>query len=197
MALTRKFLAAMGIEADKIEEIITAHTESIEGVKSERDKYKEEAEKLPAVQKELDKLKDGDGTLYKTKYEAEHEAFENYKKDVSAKELRSKKETAYREILKDANLSEDGIKKALKYAEWDKIDLDEDGKVKESKAHIKTAQEEWSAYVVKKSTSGAEVSKPPTGSAGKSFKSKEEIMSIKDIAERQKAISENHELFGF
>lgn len=197
MALTHKFLSSLGIDADKIDTIIDAHKESIDALRDQRDSYKADAEKLAEVQKELDKLKDADGTQFKTKYEQEHAAFEEYKRDVSAKELRAKKETAYREILKDANLSDDGIKKALKYAEWDKIDLDDDGKIKESKNHIKTAQEEWSAYVVKESTSGATVSKPPTGSAGKSFKSKEEIMAIKDITERQKAISENHELFGF
>ena len=42
MALTRKYLSALGLEADKIDQIIEAHTESLEGIKSERDKYKEQ-----------------------------------------------------------------------------------------------------------------------------------------------------------
>lgn len=33
MALTRKFLAAMGIEADKIDSIIDAHTETVDALK--------------------------------------------------------------------------------------------------------------------------------------------------------------------
>ena len=78
MALSRKFLSALGIEADKIDEIISAHTETVDALKEERDKYKADADKLPGVQKELDDLKktanDADG--YKKKYDDEHEAFE-------------------------------------------------------------------------------------------------------------------------
>ena len=57
MALTRKFLAALGIEADKVDEIITAHTETVDALKHERDTFKADAEKLPTVQQELDDLK--------------------------------------------------------------------------------------------------------------------------------------------
>ena len=39
------------------------------------------------------------------------------------------------------------------------------------------------------------VEKPPQ--TGKVTKTKEEIYAIKDTAQRQKAIAENHELFGF
>ena len=53
MALTRKFLTALGVDADKIDEIITAHTDTVEALKEERDKYKADAELLPNVQEEL------------------------------------------------------------------------------------------------------------------------------------------------
>ena len=59
MALTRKFLSALGIEADKVDEIISAHTETVEALKNERDTFKADAEKLTGVQKELDDLKNG------------------------------------------------------------------------------------------------------------------------------------------
>ena len=52
MAMTRKFLKAMGIEEEKIEQIIEAHTETVNALKEERDKFKGDAEKLPTVQKE-------------------------------------------------------------------------------------------------------------------------------------------------
>jgi hypothetical protein len=58
MALTRKFLSALGIDADKVDEIINAHTETVDALKNERDKYKADAEKLPEVQKELDGMKE-------------------------------------------------------------------------------------------------------------------------------------------
>ena len=66
MAITRKFLKAMGIEDDKIEQIIDAHTETVDGLKADVDKYREDALKLPDVQKELNDLKAaGDGGLQK------------------------------------------------------------------------------------------------------------------------------------
>ena len=57
MSLTRKMLKAMGIEEEKIDQIIEAHSETVDSLKADRDSYKEDAEKLKAVQKELDDLK--------------------------------------------------------------------------------------------------------------------------------------------
>ena len=45
MAFTRKFLSAMGIEADKVDEIINAHIEVVDGLKEERDNFKKNADK--------------------------------------------------------------------------------------------------------------------------------------------------------
>ena len=50
---------------------------------------------------------------------------------------RTAKEKAYRDALKDANLNEKGVEKALKYADWEKIELDDDGKLKDAKSHVK------------------------------------------------------------
>ena len=54
MSLTRKMLKAMGIEEEKIDQIIEAHSETVDSLKADRDSYKEDAEKLKDVQKELD-----------------------------------------------------------------------------------------------------------------------------------------------
>ena len=53
MALTRKFLAALGIEDAKVDEIIQAHTDTVNGLKDEIEKYKADAEKLPAFDANL------------------------------------------------------------------------------------------------------------------------------------------------
>ena len=39
MSLTRKFLSAMGIEEDKIEQIIDAHTDTVNALKEARDGF--------------------------------------------------------------------------------------------------------------------------------------------------------------
>ena len=57
MALTRRALKAMGIEDEKIDEIISMHTDTVDGLKDQVKTYEADAKKLPTVQKELDELK--------------------------------------------------------------------------------------------------------------------------------------------
>lgn len=196
MSLTRKMLKAMGIEEEKIDQIIEAHSETVDSLKADRDSYKEDAEKLKDVQKELDDLKAKGDDGWKEKHDALKAEFDQYKNDVQAKETKAAKEAAYRSILKDANLSEKGIEKAIKYAEWDKIELGEDGKLKGANDHIKAAREEWAEYVTTTTTTGAKTSTPPANNGGKTGKTKEEIMAIRDPAVRQAEIAKNPEAFG-
>ena len=44
MAITHKFLKALGIEEDKAEEILTAHLETVNAIKAERDELKSNKE---------------------------------------------------------------------------------------------------------------------------------------------------------
>ena len=198
MALTRKMLKAMGIEDEKVEQIIEAHTETVTALKDERDAYKADAEKLPTVQKELDELKatDGKEDTYKVKYDALKEEFNSFKQEQEEKETRIKKEQAYKTLLQEAGVSEKRIDAVLKVSDVDSIEFDENGTVKDADTLKKGIATEWEDFIVHKETQGTQTSTPPSGS-GKVYKSKEEIMSIKDTAERQQAISENHELFGF
>ena len=196
MSLTRKMLKAMGIEEEKIDQIIEAHSETVDSLKADRDSYKDDAEKLKDVQKELDELKAKGDDGWKEKHDKLKDEFDQYKNDVQAKETKAAKEAAYRAILKDANLSEKGIEKAIKYADWDKIELDTDGKLKGANDHIKSVREEWAEYVTTTTTTGAKTSTPPANNGGKTGKTKEEIMAIRDPAVRQAEIAKNPEAFG-
>ena len=169
MSLTRKMLKAMGIEEEKIDQIIEAHSETVDSLKADRDSYKEDAEKLKDVQKELDELKAKGDDGWKEKHDRLKTEFDQYKNDVQAKETKAAKEAAYRAILKDANLSEKGIEKAVKYAEWDKIELGEDGKLKGANDHIKAVRDEWAEYVTTTTTTGAKTSTPPANNHAKNY----------------------------
>lgn len=200
MSLTRKMLKAMGIEEEKIDQIIEAHSETVDSLKADRDSCKEDAEKLKDVQKELDELKAKGDDGWKEKHDRLKDEFDKYKTDVQAKETKAAKEAAYRAILKDANLSEKGIEKAVKYAEWDKIELEADGKLKGANDHIKAAREEWAEYVTTTTTTGAKTSTPPVNNGGAKL-TKAEIYARDEhgryklsTAERQKALAENPEL---
>lgn len=197
MALSRKFLTALGIEAEKIDEIINAHTETVDGLKATIAEYKADAEKLPGVQKELNDLKEANGKdPYKVKYDAIKEDFENYKKDIAAKETKATKSNAYRALLKEAGVSEKRIDAVLKVSDVDSIELDEKGAIKDSASLKKSIVDEWADFIEKSDVKGANVANPPTGNGGGTKKTKEEIYAIKDPAERQQAILDNRELFG-
>lgn len=200
MSLTRKMLKAMGIEEEKIDQIIEAHSETVDSLKADRDSYKDDAEKLKDVQKELDDLKAKGDDGWKEKHDRLKEEFDQYKNDVQEKETKAAKEAAYRAILKDANLSEKGIEKAVKYADWDKIEIDSDGKLKGANDHIKAVREEWAEYVTTTTTTGAKTSTPPANTGGAKL-TKAEIYARDEhgryklsTAERQKALAENPEL---
>ena len=196
MALTRKLLKGMGLTDEQVDTIIEAHTDTVDGLKADVSKYKTDAEKLSDVQKELDELKAKSDDGWKEKYDNLKGEFDKYKTDVQEKETHNKKVEAYKAILKDANLSEKGIEKAIKYADWDKIELDADGKLKGANDHIKAVREEWAEYVTTTTTTGAKTSTPPANNGGKTGKTKEEIMAIRDPAVRQAEIAKNPEAFG-
>ena len=158
-----------------------------------RDAYAEEQVKAELAKQPTTKaenVKDSE------EYKALKADFDKYKAEVAEKETKAAKEAAYRAILKDANLSEKGIEKAIKYADWDKIELDTDGKLKGANDHIKAVRDEWAEYVTTTTTTGAKTSNPPANNGGKSGKTKEEIMAIRDPAVRQAEIAKNPEAFG-
>ena len=204
MALTkaqvREILSAAGVTSENMSEavdkIIDGHVTSVNALREDVAKYKADAEKLPTVQKELDDMKANTNDSWKEKYDNLKGEFDKYKNDVQEKETHSKKVEAYKAILKDANLSEKGIEKAVKYAEWDKIELGADGKLKGANDHIKAARDEWAEYVTTTTTTGAKTSTPPANTGGAKL-TKAEIYAKDEYgryklsaSERQKAIAE-------
>lgn len=174
MSLSRKFLAALGIEQEKIDEIIDAHTETVNALKEERDKYKKDAEELPGVQKELDELKQAaeknpDG-VYKQQYEDLKSEYEQYKADVDAKETAAKKKEAYKSLLKQVGVSEKRIDAILKVSPYNGVELEKDGSVKGADDIKKSLKEEWADFIVQEETKGAETKIPPVGAGAGSTK---------------------------
>jgi hypothetical protein len=160
MALTRKLLKGMGLTEEQVDTIIEAHTETVEGLKTDINKYKGDAEKLPGVQKELDDLKAAGDGGYKEKYEKEHADFEKYKADQTAKETRQAKEKAYREFLKSVGVSEKRIPAIMKVTDLDGIEMDGD-KFKDADKLTETVKTEWADFIETSNTNGANTNTPP------------------------------------
>ena len=199
MALTRRMLKGMGIEDEKIDTIIEAHSETVDALKKERDEYKESADKLEAVTKERDELKAGGD--FKKKYEDEKKAFEDYKNEVTAKETRTAKESAVRSYLESKNITGGNLDIAMRglSAEIDAAELDGD-KIKDTKQLDELIGGTFKGLVVTTSTKGTATPTPATPSNGGKltrediFKRDDKGRYIMSTAERQKALAENPDL---
>lgn len=193
MALTRAFLKGMNLTDEQVSAIIEAHTESIDGIKADRDKYKAEAKEVADLK---DKLKGFEGADdWQKKFTDEHKAFEDYKKDIANKEKLATVQSAYKALLKESGVDEKRIDSIIKVTDFSGLKLGDDGKFEKLEELTKKIKEDWSGFIVEKRTEGADVKNPPA-SKGATKMTKEQIMSIKDGAERRKAIADNPELFG-
>lgn len=208
MALTRRSLTAMGIDAEKIDEIIALHAETVEALKEQRDGYKSDAEKakeeLSGVQKdmdatktELDELKEAHGkdAPYRDKYEELKQEYESYKTGIEEKEAKGKVSEAYKAILKEAKIADKYIPVIMKATDLSGFKLDEDGNLEGAKEAKEKAASEWAEFVEKTSAKGTNTSNPPKNTGGSDM-TVEEIDAIKDTAERQKAMYEHRDLYG-
>lgn len=197
MALTRKMLKAMGIEDEKIDQIIDAHTETVEGLKEQISAYKADAEKLPGVQKELDDLKKegGDGG-YKAKYDKEHKDFQDYKAGIAAKESAAAKEKAARAYFSGKGIPAESMALVIRgaKAEIDALELDGD-KIKDAAALDSLLAGDYKGLIGKETRQGTDTKTPPDTTGG--AKSRAEIYKKDDKGRyvlsteaRQKALSE-------
>ena len=174
----------------------SSHKTDLDAIKEERDNYKKDSEKLVSVQNELDALKAQPDDGFKAKYENIKKDFEQFKSDVEREKTLAAKKAAYEEICKDAGLSEKGVAKALKYTDWDTVELDDTGKVKDAKDHVKALKTEWAEHITTSSTQGADTSSPPANN-GSTLKSREDIYKkdengrfVLDASARQAALSQ-------
>ena len=165
MALTRKFLEALGIEQAKIDEIISAHTEVTDSLKADRDSYKEKAEKYDQTKTELDKAKSELDKVskdeYKTKYESLEAEFNKYKTDIAEKEVKGKKEEAYKKMLKEIGVNEKSIDAILKVKDFNTIKLDDKGEIVDADTLKESEKKDWEGFIIESEVHGQNPSTPP------------------------------------
>ena len=197
MALTRKLLKGMGLTDEQVDTIIEAHTDTVDGLKADVSKYKTDAEKLSDVQKELDDLKAKGDDGWKEKHDKLKSEFDKYKGDVEAKETKANKEKAVRAFYESKGITGKNLEIAMRgsRAEIDGIELDGD-KIKDNSALDALVKGDFSGLVATTTTKGANTANPPANNGGKTGKTKEEIMAIRDPAVRQAEIAKNPEAFG-
>ena len=165
MALTRKFLEALGIEQAKIDEIISAHTEVTDSLKADRDSYKEKAEKYDQTKTELDKAKSELDKVskdeYKTKYESLEAEFNKYKTDIAEKEVKGRKEEAYKKMLKEIGVNEKSIDAILKVKDLSTLKLDDKGNIVNVDTLKESEKKDWEGFIIESEVHGQDPSTPP------------------------------------
>lgn len=171
MALTRKFLKAMGIEDEKIDQIIEAHTETVSGLKDSLDKAEAAGKDLPGVQKELDAVRAELDSVKKNGWKDKHDAlkkeFEDYKAGVTAKETKSAKEAAARAYYESRGITGKALDIAIRGSgpEIEALEL-ADGKIKDTAALESLVKGDFSGLVGTTTTNGAKTDNPPANNGG-------------------------------
>lgn len=151
----------MGIEDKQVESIIEAHSETVNGLKADRDKYKEQAAKVPDLQKQLEEAQAAsNGEEWEQKFNEEHQAFEDFKAQVATEKADAEKAQAYRGMLMAAGIDPKRIDAIMRVTDLSEVEM-EDGKLKESGKLEEAAKNEWADFVIKTVTKGSNPATPP------------------------------------
>lgn len=161
MAFTRNFLKSLGLNDEQVQAVVEEHTAVTDVLK----KFKEDAEKLPTVQKELDDLRKNtaDYDEWKNKYTKEHQDFEDYKKDIDATNTLNKVKDAYKALLRANKVDDKRLDSIIKVTDFTEKKLDKDGKLENEKDLIEAIKKEWGDFIVTTGDRGTQPETPPAG----------------------------------
>lgn len=167
MALTRKMLEGMNLEEKQIDSIIEAHMDTVNGIKADRDKFKELAAEVPDLKKQIEDSKaasasDGE---WKDKYDKLNSEFDAYKTQIADEKADAEKAKAYQAMLINVGIDPRRVDKIMKLSDLSDVVL-EDGKIKDIDKLEQAAKDEWSDFIVKKTTVGSEPANPPDTTHG-------------------------------
>ena len=173
MALTRKMLKAMGIEEEKIEQIIEAHSETVDALKDERDGYRDDADKYADTKKKLDdannkisQYENGEEKVAKSDYDKIDKELKELKESIATEKTKNAKDHALRELYKGIGISEKRIDSVMKVTAMDTIELDEQGNIKDVDTFKANATKEWADFIETDGQKGANTGKSGSGEGG-------------------------------
>lgn len=169
MALTRAMLKGMGLTEEQVGAIIDEHTSVTDALKEKAKKFEADAQKVADLEKELDAVrKEAEKNDWQGKYEKEHNDFEAYKKDVSAKELVEKTKSAYKKLLSECKIGDKYVESILRVTDFGKMKLNEDGSLVEADNLKKAIESDYSGFVtVQEKKPSGQPETPPDGEGSK------------------------------
>lgn len=150
--------------------LITLHRTVVDPMKDDLDsanrdvtRYKAEADKVPNLQKELDDLKKDD---WKAKYDAEKQAHDDYKAQVTRDAEVAKVKAAYKKLLTEEKISEKALESVLNATDYSKMKLKEDGTLDNLEGLKKEIGEKWGGFKATERRRGENVDHPGSGAEG-------------------------------
>lgn len=155
MALTRKFLKALGVSEEAIEEIITAHTDVTDELKTQLKTAQDVQKQLDAVTAERDdlqkKLNDPEQANRVAELEKQIAEYQN-------RETTAQKRTALTALLEKIGIDKRGFARVLTATDLDTIEMDGEN-IKGADKLAESLKSEWSDLITKP---GETVKTPPT-----------------------------------
>lgn len=176
--------------------LIALHLGVVDPLKDQLQTYKTDAEKLPAVQKELDDLKAAGDGGYKEKYEAEVKAHKEYRQQVESEKETARTDADVLAICKEAGITrESSLRLVAKDFDRSKIERDKDGNISNRAKLLEAVKADYADFIGMPGKEGTPPMTPPTG-GGSPSKTKKEIIDMTDPVARQAEMMNNLSLFG-
>ena len=203
MAITVKYLEDLGVEKEVAEKIFAERSKEIEADKAKREKLetelKEKTESLDNLSKEFEDLKANNASAeeYKSKYEAVIAENEAKAKQAEADRILAEKteniNKRFEAVVGEKTFSHNAIKADYLKKFGEAIELEDNKSLSDEQIFHNLIKDDATAFtgVTAVKLQGG----TPQGVNGKVYGSKEDILAIKDSAERQKAIANNMNLF--
>lgn len=168
MALTRNFLKSMGLTDEQVNAIIENHTDTVEGLKAERDGYKATAEKQTQNEAEITRLTNELAEARKNSGDAAkvQADFDAYKQQVETDKTNAAKTAAVRKALKAAGVQrEEFIDLLLGKVDLSTVELEGDA-VKETDKLIDPMKESFAGCFAETKQQPLPPNSPPPGGGG-------------------------------